>query len=98
MCSKVNNPYFFIFSNDIEWCKKNIQLPHSYYVNCNKGKDSWQDMFLMSKCKHNIIANSTFSWWGAYLNENPQKIVISPSKLTNRGDSPDLFPDSWIKL
>lgn len=98
MCSKVPNPHFFIFSNDIEWCKKNINLPHSYYVNCNKGKDSWQDMFLMSKCKHNIIANSTFSWWGAYLNENPQKIIISPSKLTNRGDSPNLFPDNWIKL
>lgn len=98
ICSKVNNPHFFIFSNDIEWCEKNIHLPHSYYVNCNKGKDSWQDMFLMSRCKHNIIANSTFSWWGAYLNENPQKIVISPSKLTNRGDSPDLFPESWIKL
>lgn len=98
MCSKVANPYFFIFSNDIEWCKQNIKLPHIYYVNCNKGKDSWQDMFLMSKCKHNIIANSTFSWWGAYLNENPQKIIISPSKLTNRGDSPNLFPDNWIKL
>ncbi|WP_455758672.1 alpha-1,2-fucosyltransferase [Phocaeicola coprocola] len=96
--SKVNNPHFFIFSNDIEWCKKNINLPHIYYVNCNKGQDSWQDMFLMSKCKHNIIANSTFSWWGAYLNENPQKIIISPSKLTNRGDSPDLFPENWIKL
>lgn len=98
MCSKVDNPYFFIFSNDIEWCKQNINLPHIHYVNCNKGKDSWQDMFLMSKCKHNIIANSTFSWWGAYLNENPQKIIISPSKLTNRGDSPDLFPENWIKL
>lgn len=98
MCSKVANPHFFIFSNDIEWCKKNINLPHIYYVNCNKGKDSWQDMLLMSKCKHNIIANSTFSWWGAYLNENPQKVIISPSKLTNRGDSPNLFPDSWIKL
>lgn len=95
---KVNSPRYFVFSNDIEWCKNNLNIPSPIYVDHNIGNNSWQDMFLMSQCKHNIIANSTFSWWGAWLNSNPEKIIICPTKLDNVNSSPDIFPDSWIKI
>ncbi|MBQ4056090.1 MAG: alpha-1,2-fucosyltransferase [Bacteroidaceae bacterium] len=94
----IPNPTFYIFSNDIEWVKKNIQIPNPIYIDFNKGKKSWQDMYLMSQCKHNIIANSTFSWWGAYLNNNPNKIVICPHKFDNIDSSPYIFLNQWIKI
>lgn len=95
-----NNPSFFIFSDDIEWVRKNIKLPKdSTYVANNVGDDSFIDMFLMYNCKHNIIANSTFSWWGAYLNKNESKVVIMPKKWFNlKYNEPNIFIESWIKL
>ena len=81
------------FSDDINWVKENLPLERAIYIDWNKGLDSWQDMALMSMCKHNIIANSTFSWWGAWLNNNPNKIVISPD-----WSGTDMIPDSWIQL
>jgi hypothetical protein len=94
----ISDPVFFIFSDDIAWAKENIDIPHSTYIDWNQKEDSWQDMFLISKCKHNIIANSTFSWWGAWLNKNPDKIVIAPQKFINNFDTPDLIPSDWITL
>jgi hypothetical protein len=94
----VSNPVFFIFSDDIAWVKENIDIPYSTHIDWNLKEDSWQDMFLISKCKHNIIANSTFSWWGAWLNKNPNKIVITPQKFMNNFDTPDLIPSNWITL
>lgn len=99
---RVDNPHFYIFSDDLEWSKKNLQL-HNYettYVENNYGKSSYIDMQLMSMCKHNIIANSSFSWWGAYLNNMLDKIVISPKRWFSRPthDSTDLIPDEWIRL
>lgn len=94
----VDNPMFFIFSDDIEWVKQNLKIPNPIFVNCNKGSDSWQDMYLMSICKHNITANSTFSWWGAWLNTNPSKKVFCPPKFDNVNASPDIFPENWIKI
>ena len=90
---KVENPTFFVFSNDMDWVKKNIQInSRVFYI----------DMFLMSKCKHNIIANSSFSWWGAWLNENKNKIVIAPKKWINRedvdSDKIELFCEGWTLL
>ena len=98
MCEHVQKPVFYVFSNDKSWVKDNLVIPNPVYVTHNEGKNSWQDMYLMSKCKHHIIANSTFSWWGAYLNRDKQKLVVCPPKLTNRGDSPNLFPEEWIKI
>lgn len=98
---KVSKPFFYIFSDDPIWVKNNLKIksPHSF-ININNGKDDYLDMRLMSNCKHNIIANSTFSWWGAWLNNNPDKIVIAPKKWFNNKsiNTNDFVPESWIKL
>jgi len=97
--SKVENPTFFIFSDDHEWIKKNIQVENATIVLANPQNSSWKDMCLMSNCKHNIIANSSFSWWGAWLNSFPQKIIICPSKYTHdESNGNDIFPQEWIKI
>lgn len=98
----VEDKTFFIFSNDIQWCKDNLLniLSHSsdvVFVDGNKGKDSPWDMYLMSKCEHLIIANSSFSWWGAFLNENV-KTVIAPKTWINRDYEIDVYMDNWIKV
>src|SRR5690606_18414183 len=75
---KTDSPLFVIFSNDIPWCKETFNNIDAIFVDWNTGNQSYIDMQLMSLCKHNIIANSSFSWWGAWLNNNPVKIVVSP--------------------
>ena len=80
---KIENPNFYVFSNDIDWVKRNLKLNNATYINHNNGTDSYKDLILMSNCKHNIIANSTFSWWGAWLNSNIDKTVIMPNMWTN---------------
>ncbi len=98
---KVENPYFFIFSNDIAWCKENLKVENAEYIDWNTGADSYIDMQLMSLCKNNILANSTFSWWGAWLNENKDKMVIVPSKFLNdmTPENMDTFvPEKWIRI
>lgn len=96
--NRVPQAHFYVFSDDIEWVRQNIRLPRITVVDCNRGKDSWQDMMLMSMCRHNIICNSTFSWWGAWLNNHPQKIVIAPSRWLADVDMPYILPASWIKI
>jgi hypothetical protein len=96
---KVNNPIFYIFSDDMQWAETNIKVPNCHFINHNKGNDSFRDMQLMSNCKHNIIANSSFSWWGAWLNNNEDKKVIAPNKwLSTMEGTRDIIPDSWIQL
>jgi hypothetical protein len=95
----VSEPFFHFFSDDIDWVKENFSsLNNVSFINWNYGADSWQDMMLMSNCKHNIIANSSFSWWGAWLNNNPNKIVIAPSKWFNSHKALDIVSENWIKI
>jgi hypothetical protein len=90
-----------VFSDDIEWCKQNI---HGFNVEFSEGRNEYEDLCLMASCGHNIIANSSFSWWGAFLNRNPNKIVVSPHYTNWFGPSAgvqspkDIIPDNWIQI
>ena len=97
----VSKPVFYIFSDEIECAKQNLKLNcHQVYVDLNQGADSYKDLQLMSLCQHNIIANSSFSWWGAWLNKNKAKLVLAPSQWFNGQliGSNDIIPESWIKV
>ena len=99
---KLDNPHFYFFSDDIKWVEQNFNLDSQMIIAHNTGSESYRDMQLMSCCKHNIIANSSFSWWGAWLNENSEKIVISPLKWfkdpVRNSLTMDLIPVGWIRL
>lgn len=101
IASKSANPHFYLFSDDIPWVKENIKIDYPLtIVNLNGEENAYFDMELMKNCKHNIVANSTFSFWGSWLNQNPNKIAIAPQKLFNETayKNGDLLPDNWIKL
>ena len=87
-----------VFSDDIPWCKENLIFDNIIFIEGNK---DYEDLWLMSLCEHNIIANSSFSWWGAWLNENKNKKVVSPlnwfGQQSNTNQS-DIVPESWIKI
>ncbi|MDR3351070.1 MAG: alpha-1,2-fucosyltransferase [Prevotellaceae bacterium] len=92
------HPTFFIFSDDLPWVKEHLPVPDAVYVTGNTGQASFRDLQLMSRCKHQIIANSTFSWWGAWLNQTPGKIVIAPAKWGHnryKNFAEKLYPPSW---
>jgi len=98
---KVDNPVFYIFSDDFDWVAENLNFGDHLvtFVDWNKGKDSYIDMQLMSLCKHNIIANSSFSWWGAWLNANPEKVVVCPDRWFQDDKKnallKDFYPEGW---
>ncbi|WP_443938129.1 alpha-1,2-fucosyltransferase [Pedobacter sp. MW01-1-1] len=99
---KIENPIFYIFSDDIEWCKQNFNFLQFEQHFISHTCAAWLDMYLMSICKHNIIANSSFSWWGALLNTYPDKIVIAPKnwfedKALNE-KAVHISPKNWIRL
>lgn len=88
----------FIFSDDLNWCKENLNFKNMIFID---GFTDIEDLHLMSMCKHNIIANSSFSWWGAWLNTNLDKKVIAPSNWFGEQanlNTSDIIPDSWIKI
>ncbi len=95
--AKIDN--FLVFSDDIDWCKENFKFANCKFIFV-EGNDDIEDLFAMSFCDHNIICNSSFSWWAAYLNKNRMKIVISPSKWFNNGyeNDKDIFTDYMIKI
>lgn len=89
---------FYIISDDIERAKKLLNNNTFKYISWNKGKNSYYDMKLISQCRHNILANSSFSWWGTWLNENKGKTVIAPSIWLNNARTDDIELTSWIKI
>lgn len=97
---RVPEPVYFIFSDDPEWTMQNLKnVTSPTFVTHNTGPNSFFDMHLMSLCKHNIIANSSFSWWGAWLNENPEKVVIAPKQwFAVDKNTSDLLPPDWIRI
>lgn len=97
---KIPNPVFFVFSDDILWAKNNLKICYPVCYVSSETLPDYEELIIMSKCNHNIIANSSFSWWGAWLNTNKDKVVIAPRKWFNSHTaSPvDLIPDSWIKI
>lgn len=94
-------PRLFVFSDDISWARANLHFDYPItFVDHNNEGAACEDLRLMSLCKHHIIANSSFSWWGAWLSKNPTKTVIAPRRWFNNAghDTRDLIPSSWIQL
>lgn len=101
MAQCLEEPHFFIFSDDIQWGKDN--LPRDYpltFVDINGPDRDFYDLFLIRHCKHHIIANSSFSWWGAWLSDHPGKLVYAPQKWFQgySHDTRDLLPEHWNRI
>lgn len=98
VCAGLEGAHFFVFTDDPGWVSENLRLPGPMtLVQGNQGAASHKDLHLMSACQNNIIANSSFSWWGAWLNPHPQKTVFAPARWFNKGDldTKDLVPETW---
>lgn len=96
---RFENLTFYIASDDHKWVKSNFEL--SKHIKLIESKNALEDLYIMSKCKHNIISNSSFSWWAAWLNPNKDKQVLSPNIWFNpcaQIDFRDIVPESWIKI
>lgn len=100
VAQRIERPVFYVFSDDMKWVKSNLEMSHPHcYVENNTGANGYIDMQLMSLCRHNIIANSSFSWWAAWLNSNVDKMVLTPKKWFLQDiDTSDLIPQGWISL
>lgn len=98
IAKRVKNPHFYVFSDDIDWVRTNLKINYPYTVVDFNQERCHFDLELMKNCKHNIVANSSFSWWGAWLNENPEKIVISPKTWLACKQKCDIIPSGWIRL
>ena len=85
----------YCFSDDIPWCKKELAGPNIHYIERSYNLSDFEEWHLMSHCKHQIVSNSTYSWWAAWLNSYSIKIVISPDRWFGNHD---IFPSSWVKI
>lgn len=109
MAKHISNPRFFVFADDIDWVKRHFQTDYDMtFVDLGRGNPDriYLDLELIKNCKHDIVVNSTYSWWGAWLNENPDKMVIAPypwffdpesCRKFNSTDE-DILPEEWIKM
>ena len=94
-------PVFYVFSDDPEWVRENLILPYQmHYLNHNDASRNYEDLRLMASCCHHIIANSSFSWWGAWLNPSSSKVVVAPKKWfrDDSVDTRDLIPSAWVRM
>jgi hypothetical protein len=102
MAELVEQPHFFIFSDDVEWCEENLvfDYPTEFVQHDQKGEKFGNYLQLMIACKHFIIPNSSFAWWAVWLNENKSKKVIAPNRWFNEGehDTSGLIPEEWIRV
>lgn len=99
--AKINSPHFFVFSDDIEWCKENIKLKNTTFVdNTYAGNACNYYLQLMYSCKHYIISNSTFSWWPTWLGRSTDSLIIAPKKWykTSSVNAEELVPSSWLRV
>ena len=99
LAQREKNIELFIFSDDISWCIENLKFDQPFTFISHQYAAVW-DLYLMSRCRHNIIANSSFSWWAAWLNTNADKIVVAPQQwfADKKMNTNDLIPRSWIRL
>lgn len=99
---KVQDVHYFIFSDDIAWVKENLVIENATYIENKEKRIPHEDMYLMHLSQHNIIANSSFSWWGAWLNQNEEKIVIAPKRWFADNElekqSQDIVCQDWVKI
>lgn len=106
IASRTPSPHFFIFSDNIPWLKENLlatlmKTGHPFTIVENNSTKNYEDLILMSKCNHHIIANSSFSWWGAWLNPKTDKIVLAPKTWfahAPKNNTMDILPEEWIKI
>lgn len=101
IAARVENPVFYIFSDDIDWAQKNLSTNYAHhYASGLLSRNTIEDFYLMTQCRHHILANSTFSWWAAWLNDYKEKVVIAPKKWFNEAkfDTTDLVPASWTRI
>ncbi len=101
VASMVERPHFFVFSDDPAWCQENLRLDHpTSYVTHNTSEFAYMDMWLMTQCQHHIVANSSFSWWGAWLNPSKEKIVVAPKQWFRKpgAGTPEITPAEWLTI